>query len=129
MHDLVAFLNARLSEDAALARAVDDRSEPWDGQWTADESGNALRTVNGHVLVYGHNHPLKPGLVDHMARHDPARVLREVDAKRLILAEHEPVFEGAECPACVYRSPCTTLSLLALPYDDHTDYREEWRPE
>ncbi len=24
--------------------------------------------------------------------------------------------------------PCSTLRLLALPYSDHPDYREEWRP-
>ena len=25
-------------------------------------------------------------------------------------------------------SPCPTLRALALPYADHPDYREEWRP-
>jgi hypothetical protein len=24
--------------------------------------------------------------------------------------------------------PCDTLKLLALPYADHPDYRDEWRP-
>ncbi len=28
----------------------------------------------------------------------------------------------------VYPWPCPTLALLALPYVDHPDYREEWRP-
>ena len=48
---LVAFLRARLDEDEQVARAVEDRSAPWDGQWVADGQ-HVLRTVNGHVLAY-----------------------------------------------------------------------------
>lgn len=119
MDDLVRFLTACLDEDERIARAVEDRSAPWDGQWVAD-GDNAVRTFNGHVLFYGHGGPLKPGLVEHVARHDPARVLREIDAKRRILNTlHE---EGGD------RMFADIFRLLALPYADHPDYREEWAP-
>jgi hypothetical protein len=72
-----------------------------------------------------------------IARHDPARVLAEVDAKRQMLELHHSIELPTEmldaCAECevtgVYPEyPCRTLRLLALPYAEHPDYREEWRP-
>jgi hypothetical protein len=88
----------------------------------------------------------------HIAEHDPARVLREIDAKRRIIAEHSLTVEktdaapydsvtGERCPdeysvTCALcgwvsddpTSGCLTLRLLALPYADRECYREEWSP-
>jgi hypothetical protein len=133
--ELVAFLRARLDEDEQTARAVEDRSAPWDGRWVAD-GPDAARTFNGHVLFYGHSGPLKPGLVDHVVRHDPARVLAEVEAKRGVLRLVTKAQEDAEFPDHLVRRPArvTLLALepvlqhLALAHADHADYREKWRP-
>jgi hypothetical protein len=57
----------------------------------------------------------------HIARHDPARVLREVEAKRQMLAFHDRAHPHDG-------DPCTTQRLLVLPYADHPDYRPEWKP-
>lgn len=74
---------------------------------------------------------------------DPDRVQAECDAKRRILKLHEPrdwdegvgpdVPKGTPvCTTCgdgefwSVAHPCDTLRLLALPYADHPDYREEW---
>lgn len=157
MDDLVQFLRDRLNEDDAAARAVEDGSAPWDGQWVTDGQ-NALRTRNGHVLAYGHRTtdgrdlpmPLKPGLAEHIARHDPARILREVEAKRQIVdtyaltvqlrdeaaarikaagdtpdANDLDTWDRAQREAVILRDP---VALLALPYADHPDYRDDWRP-
>jgi hypothetical protein len=67
----------------------------------------------------------------HIVRHDPARVLREIEAKRRILAEHS--LNGWVCTTCDNGEveqvfPCPTLRLLALPYEDRPGYREAWRP-
>ncbi|MER8233489.1 DUF6221 family protein [Streptomyces sp. NPDC094049] len=139
MDDLIAFLRARLNDDEQTARAVEDGSAPWNGQWTAN-GPDALRTRNGHVLVYGHwssdgrnlPMPLKPGLVDHIARHDPARVLAEVEAKRLLLTEYAEV-RGNEAADYEWaggwaRGLGQAVAFLALPYADHPDYRPEWAP-
>ena len=68
-------------------------------------------------------------------------VLAECDAKRRIVALHETVHNiptnttfcvvcGIDQAAKVIfgQFPCQTLRLLALPYADHPDYRDEWRP-
>lgn len=145
MSDLVEFLKARLDEDERHALAVEDNSAPWRGRWVVH--GEALKTYNGWTLIYkkaGDTTPFRPGLLAHIARHDPARVLREVEAKRQIVELHqegvsndlppdeEPTAEGIFCMACTPVGeppfyPCSTLRLLALPYDDHPDFQEEWR--
>lgn len=66
------------------------------------------------------------------------RLLAECEAKRRIVTEVH--YDGRDgdyvepwCATCsddedlVYL-PCHTLELLALPYADHPDYRDEWRP-
>lgn len=77
----------------------------------------------------------------------PARVLREIDAKRQILALHEPHQQPARgrdvddrstwmtccsmCQASMVQEgdwPCDSLRLLALPYADRPGFRAEWRP-
>jgi hypothetical protein len=122
--DLVQWLRAQLDEDERIARAVEDRSAPWDGQWVAD-GDNAARTFNGHVLFYGHSGPLKPGLVAHVVEHDPARVLREIDAKRKRLAAlAEAIAAGHDS----YDLASELLPLEALPYADRPGYRDDWRP-
>lgn len=69
-----------------------------------------------------------------IAGHDPAQVLRDVEAKRRILAAYVDddrvrfgAFESCSdsCPATVLDE---VLKLLALPYDQHPDYDESWRP-
>lgn len=127
MSDLIAWLRAQLDEDERVAQAVEDRSEPWPGQWQNDD-GYALRTRNGWVLAHNQGKPYAPGLVDHIARHDPARALAEVDAKRKILDLHKPVaITGNVCCADANRYPCHTVRLLAQPYAGRPGWREEWR--
>lgn len=86
----------------------------------------------------------------HIARHDPARVLAEIAAKRRVLARHcradradhiyrerIPIYM---CVGCEYeptwddpqpRTPdindCPELRDLAAIWNTHPDYRERWR--
>jgi hypothetical protein len=126
MDDLTAFLAARLDEDEAAAKAALEQSAEEGTQWWFDDAA-----------------PETPREF-HVARHDPARVLREVEAGRTILAEHVPYDctepKGQRCFRCAsdraYRSgaaiheawPCLTLRILAAVYSDHPDYRPEWKP-
>lgn len=75
----------------------------------------------------------------HIVRHDPARVLREIDAKRRVLALHSyPTGHGCSTmdktgynlnyDEVSPEDACTTLRLLALPYEDREGYQESWRP-
>jgi len=59
----------------------------------------------------------------------PARALREVAAKRAILARHEPgVTYPDECGLDSEPFPCADLMNLAAVYSGHPDYQSEWKP-
>ncbi|WP_128977268.1 DUF6221 family protein [Streptomyces roseicoloratus] len=122
--DLVEFLTARLDEDERTARGV-----LWDG------SGNELQwslPFSATIQVGTELFTTDDGAVaEHIARHDPARVLAEVDAKRRILADYERFV--AERRRMMggwdsYPEVSPILAALALPYADHPDYDEAWRP-
>ncbi|MFF5655170.1 DUF6221 family protein [[Kitasatospora] papulosa] len=134
MDDFVKFLRARIDEDEAIAKA------PTHATWATAEW--RFGEVDGASYVdLGTNHldrvsSLTDAEMEHIARHDPVRVLREVDAKRRILAEHDEVAAGAASDDWLIRDPSRAvlrildpvLRTLALPYADHPDYRNSWRP-
>jgi hypothetical protein len=89
----------------------------------------------GWALAHGNRPGLeRPGF----GIYNPSRVLAECEAKRRIveMAKGSPDFlDAMPRPgyAQPYHSPSVDVlirvqQLLALPYADHPDYREEWRP-
>lgn len=77
MSDLVAFISARLGEDEAAARDA-----YYEGQrWITEEEGVYRYPDDELVHMADRKRDAR-----HIALHDPARVLREVEAKRKILA-------------------------------------------
>jgi hypothetical protein len=111
---LTEFLLARIAEDEAGAREAQALANIYtDPQW--------------HWLV-AHN----DGSRWQQTSHDPARVLAECEAKRRIVqtmqtAEDQAWQDGEARPVIEYIA-ARTLRTLALPYADHPNYREEWRP-
>jgi hypothetical protein len=118
--DLDGFLLARIAEDQRMAAEAAQATghESWAGGVTAPD-----------------------GAADHVAHHDPARVLAECAAKRrLVLAcrDARPDLhllgarpEGLDFPlppTDQHQLAALTLALLALPYAAHPDYRPAWRP-
>jgi hypothetical protein len=81
---------------------------------------------------FGQPQPGDIALIDHQVRFDPARVLREVQAKRAILREHTPHTRGRHtvCSSCSYGNslgatwPCLTVEKTAAVYSDHPDYAD-----
>ncbi|MEU1088939.1 DUF6221 family protein [Streptomyces sp. NPDC005892] len=141
---LVQFLRDRLTEDEAVATQALDFAE---GEWQMNEAENVAlcwtMTAHGRQLTPitdgRWKHPMidGPGLVPHIARHDPARVLREVEAKRGVVRQYEDMHNQARHPVSAdnrMRARVAqgelgdVLRLLALPYADHPDYRAEWTP-
>lgn len=151
MTTLTEFLQARLDEDELLAQAaaafitgshwrshkdVVETAEDVDADYLARSVA-----VSGNWTV-----------PEHIARHDPARVLAEVEGKRRIIADllAEPHFlNNSEWYGCraVAEGPgeddvptgreCTCgrdarldqyLRLFALPFADHPDYDPGWKP-
>ncbi|MER5889755.1 DUF6221 family protein [Streptomyces sp. NPDC001941] len=99
--ELVRFLQASLDEEADLARGCD--GDDACGQWTA----------HGHTVDFCHLDlsGFPPTIAQHIALHDPARTLRDIEAKRRVLTRH------AHDPW-----PCDDLRDLAAPYADHPDF-------
>ncbi|MFJ8844336.1 DUF6221 family protein [Streptomyces cyaneofuscatus] len=145
MDNLVQFLRDRLAEDEQTARAA--TWDEWDSaHWTARppqadyERYIVADYLDDGVVVVTPENADDDGVGQHIARHDPARVLREVEAKRRIMECHEPWAAGngdTVCGRCGREHidgrpgghfPCQTLRLLALPYAGHSDYRDDWRP-
>lgn len=113
-------LTAYLDEDEATARAVDDNSAPRDGQWQP-RGRHALETHNGWVLARAGSsgHDFRPGVVEHIARYDPARVLRYVEAVRAIIRESSGEGHGwAEHEPAYYAGLGYAVTLLAGIYED-----------
>jgi len=129
---LTEFLLARIAEDKAEAKAA---GQVESSQWWVDGPAQ----VSGKHWVYATGEKFeRREVADHIARHDPARVLAECEAKRRIVGWHG---FGHECPddgtvaglapAGWYgesSDECPTLLALAMPYADHPDYDEAWKP-
>jgi Family of unknown function (DUF6221) len=139
--DLAEFLAARLDEDEAAAGAGARRvGMPWRAEPQPGTPGGLVIDDLGLVGSTGGRYA-----AEHIARHDPARVLREVAAGRAILAEHAATdwtaYGDRMCRRCVLDDdephdepyhwlpfPCPTLRALAAAYSDHPDYDPAWAP-
>ncbi|AMM12338.1 DUF6221 family protein [Streptomyces albidoflavus] len=117
--DLIAFLRARLDEDEAVARAA--TAGPWVESGVGDHGWGVSFSAPGSGVEADDS---SQGRADaaHIARHDPARVLAEVEAKRQIVERYAWLCEHGDTGGA------WVLPLLALPYADHPDYRDAWRP-
>ena len=138
MSDLAEFILACNDEDEAAARAVGPTRA-----WIQDCPRSAsIETAEGQKLW-----KLESGstvgagaLFDHVARHQPGRVLAECDARRRRVVLHMPrTVAGGTAVVCFscraddnsgrwHAAPCPSLRLEALPYADHPDYNEAWKP-
>ncbi len=135
---LTEFLLARLADDEQVARAA---AMSGSASWTLrdDDSDPWTITSTNDVVVRDTGVP-SDSEAAHIARHDPARVLAEVAAKRRIVELHAPLYEGLwdtplVCRTCEDRErhdaawyPCDTLRPLALPYADHESFDPAWTP-
>ncbi|MGC0365029.1 hypothetical protein ABH922_003013 [Rhodococcus sp. 27YEA15] len=127
---IVEFLEARIAEDEAVARDA-AKHHGQDG-WHVNAVPHEGLIVWDSTDVPGHSTPTTV----HLARHDPARILREVAAKRAILAQAREAEEyyahmrGNGLPAAKagghVDALTVTLTHLASTYADHPDYDESW---
>lgn len=125
MSDLVTFIEARLAEDEQVARTA--TGAPW--RWV-DPGGRfkqALTGADGELIAPIANGDVYPATYDaeHIVRHDPSRVLREVAAKRKAIATHR--WHGPD--GCEEDRFCPLLTAMASVWSDHPDFRQEWSPD
>lgn len=126
---LTEFLLARIAEDEEAARAASPGG--WSYPGIDSVAGGTLYDKTRRIVdvVYENPHDNDGRIVrrllvpeadangNHIARHDPARVLAECKAKRQLVDGFDSWGSDAQW----------TLRTLALPYADHPDYRDEWR--
>ncbi|MEV0149084.1 MULTISPECIES: DUF6221 family protein [unclassified Nonomuraea] len=113
--DLIAFLRARLDEDEQAALDWQQHKQVLTEQFMNDPHRKHVRL---------RREPVTDARLSEYAYHDrfePARVLREVEAKRALVG----LWSRASSDD---RRGGYSLRTLALPYADHPDYRHEWRP-
>ena len=135
--DLVTFLNARLDEDEQMARSTPGPS--WEHRQIRGDFDESVVFEN-YVAVAdpGRNTVALADVAEEVLpfvlRHDPARVLAEVDAKRRIIDRYEAqrtvyaAHMGGILTKYLVQELEAVLRLLALPFADHPDYRPEWTP-
>jgi hypothetical protein len=142
---LIEFLEARLAEDEQIARNASMPLVGGDREvWAYDREAFAVRATHGRWNVAtrrddpSDSAPISIGDAygEYIAANQPARVLREVAAKRAILADIVPAMNGADeqinsewgvgpMDPADYES-VELLRLLALPYSDHPDFDPNW---
>ncbi|WP_330328153.1 DUF6221 family protein [Streptomyces pseudovenezuelae] len=139
MDDLVQFLRDRLDDDETIAR---EASHLEHGHWTTEDGypvSVADELVKGadvfeRVVAFDEGSPSEEQAA-HIARHDPARVLVEVAAKKKILELYEAatseavlIAVGIDSQDGAISALTGVLQYLATAYADHPAYNEAWRP-
>lgn len=122
MDDLVQFLRDRLDEDDHGARTAAELQE---AEWRCPSTG--VVDFGSDLLATGDR-----DVAYHIVRHDPARVLAEVEAKRQLVDKYVEVADNdvneVEYANGWANALGEAVRLLALPYADHPEFKPEWRP-
>ena len=110
MNELAEFLLARIDEDSSLA-------------YSAHKDAQTLGPITDDLGADPDDRRVR-----HMFRWSPARVLADCEAKRRIVEDYLGQL-GSHQSGWDARTPRDhPLRALALPYADHPDYRDDWRP-
>jgi hypothetical protein len=118
---LAEFLTARLDDEEE--RALSALGGSWSHGQRDPVRGEIQSVENETVTVVVRDDEAADSDLEHIARHDPARALREIEAKRRIA---QAVEEGVIDLRPDARDE--VFKHLAAVYADHRDYRDEWRP-
>lgn len=128
MDDLITWLRAQLDDDERVATAI-FHDHTWSAYIEGGDDGWAIEGAHSgepSCIV------CDEAMAAHIARHDPARVLREVEAKRRLLDECEAAVafsSSPDTPAGGYASALMAAArLMTEGFSDRPGYREEWRP-
>jgi hypothetical protein len=142
--DLINFLRARLAEDREVALKAG--ADAWSLDHFTRAGGVVFASGERPIAEFDadpqHQHAQDRASADfhqaaHIARHDPARVLVEVDTKSRLLTMYEEAGRTRLQPPTAERWMAAgveravledTFRAFAAVYADHPDYRDEWRP-
>jgi uncharacterized protein DUF6221 len=117
---LVEFLEARLAEDELSASAAIDTSPDWHVLYSYRD----IKDAEGGFIVQADSHRPTTGQAAHIARHDPARALRECEAKRLLIADF--LRRDALGDLAGRSAVEDMLKIISSVYAHHPDYDQTW---
>lgn len=131
---LIRFVGDRLTFDELVAReAMSIRRDgtahdPDSGCWeVANDWRDSARIEGDDIVIYDEGgHTIQQAR--HIARHDPARVLRDVEAKRRIWLKAAGYTSSAIADTDFKAAWETVLEELASIWSDHPDYEKDWEP-
>jgi hypothetical protein len=133
MDELVQWLRAQLDEDERIARDAG-------GAWMEVPDTNWVLTAPVPLTEWkppdsDRNVGVIPREWDrsHIIRHDPAQVLREVDAKRAVVNRYAEIADSdidmPNDPEYAYANAYgEVVRHLAVAYADRAGYLDAWRP-
>jgi hypothetical protein len=117
---IVEFLEARLAEDELTASAAIDGT----ADWYVLYSYRDIKDGDGRYVVLADSQYPTVGQAAHIARHSPARVLRQCEAARTVIAEFLRVDVLGDLPG---RSAMEiVLRQLACVHCEHADFDPAW---
>jgi uncharacterized protein (DUF1684 family) len=116
---VVEFLEARVAEDELTAQAAVDSSPSWRVFYDYRD----VKDADGYYVVQADGSYPSAEQAAHIARHDPARVLRECTAIRAVIAE---VLRRAATDDDSDPYLEDLVRELAAVYADHPDYDASW---
>lgn len=133
--EMIAFITARLDEvEEQAQRATPGVWKLWGMSVMADQDGtsNAETAIDvAHTVMIDDDGKPRTFNAQHIARHDPPRVLAEIATRRKIVAnlrtsiDHTWQF-GEEAREVVVQLAVRVLQHLAALDADHRDYDPSW---
>lgn len=158
MTDIVEFLTSRIAEDeAAAVMCAVVYPSPWDVNDRGHSATVRADQPNFHVVTELDQMQVEftvdlcwlSDVLGHIASWDPARVLAECHAKRVILSDHSPTSwthghqERPACRQCIDAEdesrvtcewevasrvlyPCDTVRALVGPWRGHPEFDADW---
>lgn len=127
MTNILEFLRDRLDDEERIANATTEYQpiDEWEAIGVEDadnpEIARQCWTVC-EIATPRRNNQAARSLMTHIAHHDPARVLRDVAAKRATL---DTLFAADLLPT-QWSIFAKVIEPMAAVYSDHPDYQKEW---
>jgi Family of unknown function (DUF6221) len=124
---LIAFFSARVDDsDAAAKAAAKYPGKDWTTLAGRDNREATVFEDAGSPIAWIDDADAM-AVATHMARHDPRRALREVEADRKLLhaLTHPDPLQGPEYGAGLRLAAMFRVAV----WDDHPDYDTTWRPD
>jgi hypothetical protein len=117
---LVEFIEARLAEDELMATAAIEDSPDWHALYAYRD----VKDADGHYVVLADGRCPTAEQAAHIARHSPARVLRQCEAARVMIAEYLRLDALGDLAG--RRVAESALVQLAAVHCDHCDFDPTW---